>query len=347
MRNTMKTVVKKSQVAHLWANQVQPSARNGGGSFYFEGPTIYSYGAHFPIAEHVQNARGEKAVLFTRDTRSVTTSAHISSTRCALNGLPLPVYSVGKVSPYGRTEAKDLKAIARREAEAFTASIPAILLRISRAKSQWRKDYEAGSLKSEAEAVNSFASFAGYRGRVSVPVDLAAATIAAKDAAKRETARQARERVAAEKRRALQAIAYAKKQAEDAILWEAEAAEWRAGTRASLRYYPGTGEGGTFLRLCGVTVETSRGAELPTGEAQRFLRLILAVRKSGQPWEASGLKAEAFGGFPLRSIAADGSIQIGCHTIPWAEVERFAVSVGWCAAGCAGVCEPPCPGCGA
>jgi hypothetical protein len=35
-------------VAHLWAHQSQDSARNGG-NFYFEGDTLYSYGAHFPL----------------------------------------------------------------------------------------------------------------------------------------------------------------------------------------------------------------------------------------------------------------------------------------------------------
>lgn len=45
---------------------------------YFEGPTIFSYGSHFPIATHVTNARGERAVIFTRETYSVTTQKHMS-----------------------------------------------------------------------------------------------------------------------------------------------------------------------------------------------------------------------------------------------------------------------------
>ena len=46
----MKKVVSKSEVAHLWANQIQDEARDSRKSFYFEGRTIYSYGAHFTIA---------------------------------------------------------------------------------------------------------------------------------------------------------------------------------------------------------------------------------------------------------------------------------------------------------
>jgi hypothetical protein len=74
-----------SQVAHLWANQLQDEARNTG-NFYFDGSTIYSYGGHFPIAKHVE-VNGQKAVLFTTRGYSNTTARHISVTRQAANHL--------------------------------------------------------------------------------------------------------------------------------------------------------------------------------------------------------------------------------------------------------------------
>lgn len=66
-----------SHIAHLWANQLQDSARNSG-NFYFDGNTIYSYGRHFPIAKHVENEQGVKGVLFTERRYSNTTAKHIS-----------------------------------------------------------------------------------------------------------------------------------------------------------------------------------------------------------------------------------------------------------------------------
>ena len=48
-----KIVVSPETVAHLWANQVQQEAKNSNRSFYFYGPSIYSYGSHFEIARHV------------------------------------------------------------------------------------------------------------------------------------------------------------------------------------------------------------------------------------------------------------------------------------------------------
>lgn len=81
----MKTVFTDiSQVAHLWANQLQDEARNSG-NFYFNGNTIYSYGSHFPIAKHVKNTIGESAILFTERSYSHTTSKHIAVVRQAVS----------------------------------------------------------------------------------------------------------------------------------------------------------------------------------------------------------------------------------------------------------------------
>lgn len=323
----MKKIVNSSQVAHLWANQSQEEASSGKRSFYFEGPTIYSYGRHFPIASHVVNSKGDKGVVFTRETRSVTTAKHVTTTRRALRGLSLPVFSVASVSP-GATTAGDLAKLAKLEAEAYKASLPARLLRMRRARSTWAKDYEKERLSTDAEAVNIFAKFAGYRGRVFPPADLESATVAALGAAKRETARQKVARAKAELARKQWEAGAAERLRVDLSEWELEAGEWRAGARNSLRYYPGEGEGRTLLRLSGETIQTSRGAEVSAEEGRRLWALILRVRESGHPWEASALELR-FGGFPLRGISAAGDLSIGCHSLPWAELERFALSVGW------------------
>lgn len=74
----MRNVFTSSELAHKWANQHQNGGRNQNGSMYFHGPTIYSYGQHFPIAKHVRNEKGERAVLFTERSYSNTTAKHIN-----------------------------------------------------------------------------------------------------------------------------------------------------------------------------------------------------------------------------------------------------------------------------
>jgi hypothetical protein len=77
-----------SDIAHLWANQQQDSARNSAHNFYFNGNTIYSYGGHFPIAKHVE-LNGNDCILFTEKSYSNTTAKHISVVRQAANHLNL------------------------------------------------------------------------------------------------------------------------------------------------------------------------------------------------------------------------------------------------------------------
>lgn len=72
----MRNVLPVSELCHKWANQEQQSGRNANGSMYFNGSTIYSYGSHFPIAKHIVNEQGQRAVLFTERTYSNTTAKH-------------------------------------------------------------------------------------------------------------------------------------------------------------------------------------------------------------------------------------------------------------------------------
>lgn len=65
-----------SEVAHIWAHQLQDEARHSGGNFYFHGNTIYSYGFHFPCGTIVTNLDGEQAYILNSDSYSNTTAKH-------------------------------------------------------------------------------------------------------------------------------------------------------------------------------------------------------------------------------------------------------------------------------
>jgi len=83
----MKTVFAPSEVAHIFANKQQDNATNSGRSLFFEKDSIYSYGRHFPIAKHVENNEGVKALLFTTRRYSNTTAKHIAVVRNATSHL--------------------------------------------------------------------------------------------------------------------------------------------------------------------------------------------------------------------------------------------------------------------
>lgn len=57
-----------------WLNRSQDWAQNTtNGNLFFEGPTLYSYGKHFPLATHLE---GDDAYLLNADRYSVTTAKH-------------------------------------------------------------------------------------------------------------------------------------------------------------------------------------------------------------------------------------------------------------------------------
>lgn len=78
----MAQVFSNDMVAHVWAQQSQQSGRSNNGHFYFEGRTLYSYGAHFPVG--IFAAPGGPLFL-NADSYSVSTSKHQSYARRAVS----------------------------------------------------------------------------------------------------------------------------------------------------------------------------------------------------------------------------------------------------------------------
>lgn len=87
-------VFDREMVAHLWAHKAQDSARTSSGNFFFTGPTLYSYGAHYVCAHHLpaEYAIGGRPVaLFNASRYSATTCRHMSA---AWRALPRSVHRV-------------------------------------------------------------------------------------------------------------------------------------------------------------------------------------------------------------------------------------------------------------
>lgn len=102
-------------VAKLWIEQKQDSARNRCRNFYFEGRTIYSYGRHFPIAVITDKTLdGKRVILNTSRGYSSTTAGHKSTVWDVLHQYDpatgwrvrddLVVIEVPNVHPYGESE---------------------------------------------------------------------------------------------------------------------------------------------------------------------------------------------------------------------------------------------------
>jgi hypothetical protein len=71
-----KVFSNNSELAHVWANQLQDEGR--GSSMYFNGPVIYSYGPHYEIARFLTTEQGEKVCFLNTNGYSNSTAKHTS-----------------------------------------------------------------------------------------------------------------------------------------------------------------------------------------------------------------------------------------------------------------------------
>lgn len=280
-----------NEVAHLWANKSRSSARAG--HFYFEGDTIYSYGSHFPVARHHKGV-----VLFTSKRYSVTTARHIGITRSACSHLQTFTVSVPLRDPCG----DDVKDYAKQiESEAMAAA---------RARNATAA---LESLQRTVGEANLFCQTFGFKTRFEMPANLDELKAKAKASAERERKAKAL-RVKKEEAAAQEAID-----------------KWLAGEQVSIPGHIGK----VYLRARlyqydegrdpEQTMETSKGARVPLGEAHKAYRFAICKRDKG--WSCNG-ETFAVGSYHLDAVNAQG-IVAGCHRITWDEVERFATLQGW------------------
>ncbi len=308
MTKRKKYVFDTGEIPHLWAHRTQEEARNRQGNLYFTGDTIYSYGSHFPVARHVTNDAGERAVLFTTATYSVTTSSHCSAVRSAIPS-GIRVFHVPNVC-HGRYSGSDLTADDHACNLADDAErIEKHVVTSARARSSYAKTWNtqhAGHLRDQAFAYCAFFGLPVPNIPEVPEIDCDALTAICKREAKRaaEKAEQTKREPAAAIVRQQQLIT-----------------KWRAGQYSSCLY-----DVPAMLRIDGDEVQTSRGAPFPISHAKRALAFIRKVRESGQAYVRNG-RTIHLGPYALDRIEPDGAVKAGCHVVSWEEIERIAPSL--------------------
>jgi len=320
--STMKRIRKvfpTSEIPHLWFHQTQSDARSQGNVF-FNGDTIYSYGTHFPIARHVQNKSGERAVLFTIAHYSVTTSGHCSSVRQAIPSGTL-VFDVPSLETPNHND--NLKY--------FVDQINEHVTKASRARSTWAITSHLGQANSLVESARGYGKF--FRVRVpklpAVPEADSEKLAAIGKREREESARKAKEQREENERRK-QRLEQERKEWEEKLPTLCD--EWRNGAnvsipRPSYRWYeydydkvPSVP---TMLRINGNEVETSLGARVPVSHAKRGLAFVRRVVSSGQEYVRNGHTLH-LGHYAIDRTEANGTLHAGCHVISLAEIENLA-----------------------
>ena len=297
MTKRKKHVFDTGEIPHLWAHRTQEDARNRQGNLYFTGDTIYSYGSHFPIARHITNERGERAVLFTTAHHSVTTSGHCSAVARAIPS-NVPVFRV----PHIRNSWDDLPNHTDNVGS-YVRRISELLGKANRARIN--RDWHQREALGLREQLRRYATFFDLTD-VAVPESDELDALQSWITAHQEEERQRREeaaRLAEEEHR--------REQAE-------QIQRFLAGD-PHVSYISGVSP---MLRVVGEEVQTSLGARFPIAHARRGLAFIQNVRQSGQEYVRNG-HAIHLGHYVIDRIEPDGTVHAGCHVVKWEEIERI------------------------
>jgi hypothetical protein len=290
----MRRVVSSSEVPHLWAHQTQDEARTSTGNLYFVGKTIYSYGSHFPIATFVENAQGERAVLFTTENYSVTTQRHKSLTWRAISHIK-PVFNVPLKVRWDMAKYHEIYVTS------YSDRIKLLSESVARSRPGYTRDYKLDTLHSTVAEANEYCVFFDLEQRFEVPADF--------DSLKAELNRIRAEQKREEKERQKRIEAENRERIE----------QWLAGENVFFPYNVDK----AYLRIEGSDVVTSKGARFPVTHAAKGLRFVRKVRESGTAYKRNGHTIH-LGHYAIDSIDEKGNVKAGCHYVLYEEIERIA-----------------------
>jgi hypothetical protein len=276
---------------HYWSAMALPEAKCG--NVRYDGPVIYSY------AEPIGLLLPGNRVLISSRNFSVTTSSHQTQARMATHHMRS--CSAPHLTKY---HSSDLHLQGMHK-ENFRHWMRDAEYAVTELKNHPRRKIRiANRLTSILQSYNAYREF--------FELDWPELSSDEMRALVEETAqRRHEEQLAAEKRREEQRRIDEAEEATELLLWRDHVTERRAFSKMALR-----------LSLDGTEIETTRGAAVPVTEAPVLWRYTSLCRRKGEAFTPdSEVKV---GHYKLTRIEQDGTLVIGCHTIPFYELELMA-----------------------
>lgn len=317
-----------AEVAHKWASQSQESARNSSGSIYFDGPTIYSYGSHFPIASFHGGL-----VLFTTASYSTSTSQHVNAARSAVNhettirvNNPCPTKTkehranVAGLLKHARQLAKDWK-----NSRKYKYQIQNGIMDLMRDVQTYLAHFKLKPLKATRAAIDAFQSFQDTFSTdtsderksellVSFICWLLGLNEAETKLQQAKQKQQAKQRAAEIERQRIEREKSIEQKQSEALPF---LTDWRDGKSIGadrMRKIEVLPVALRVRNIDGCIVETSHGARISCEDFQLAYRL----------WKAGKLEpGTQIDGFRYNRTENE-TVVIGCHKIAISEIERVA-----------------------
>lgn len=315
MARIRETFKGKDAVAHAWARQGQDRGREAdriGGRIFFEGPTIFSYGHHFPIATFFRrNKNAEKVVLFTTGSYSSTTAQHIWAARAAVSHFRF-LYCLKPLQAAAGDHADNMRD--------FESNAQSIALKLAKAIKPER--YIEAIAKERAR----MEEYAAYFGIGIKKYKFKYLFLESKEMAKAKTSKEIAEAKKAAEAMRIKREAFAREEAaRHAKRMETERAEFYAFERDTvhnaeftyLRFQPNERE-----------IETSKGVRIAYNDGREHWAHLKTLQEAAQKGEPIAIHHHDFEGYQLRAVDAE-QFEIGCHKITFAELDRVALECGY------------------
>jgi hypothetical protein len=361
-RSSVKRVFDYPQCAHVWAQQTQQDGRSPKGQMYFHGDTIFSYGAHYPIARYTDaTLNGARVVLFNSEKNSPTTGTHKDCVKRALRGLNVRVFEVPNVTErhYDQMHTRNL--------DSLVSTLTAHATRVAKAhvRASWNDEdntlfARVASLEPMAQTIRDYCEAFGLDTPELQEAEKVAAIHAgfARYNAPKKVAQRAVS-AANKSARVYKAISQAHAYLEGVTniipslafipvgiagfsKWSVESA---MGTEAYARrphksgaekpvtpeaWINGAGSAAqygfksTLVRRKGATLETSQGAECPFKHSVVAFLKAQDCRANATDWHTNGDQVRV-GHFKVDAIDTEGNLRAGCHTIAFENMLALAM----------------------
>lgn len=288
-----------SELFHIWAHQQRDEMpMKGGRNYWFSGHTLYSY--RTPIARLMSNGK----VLHNNTRYSNTTSGHQSSARVATRHMEA-VYGLDAGDWHTDSEEKVHRRNLAAFDKAFAEAVKQLLIHPKRKVTLGREIHNVIKMRrAYSEGFN-----------LNWPeLDQSAVEDTVREAAARE--REAEEWRARDRKE--RAAALKRSQEENLALW-------RQGQNPGCRFAT------TALRLARdkTRIETTHGAQVPVDVAPLLWKLANKCRSACTEYVPTNTEVKV-GFYHLNRITVEGTLIIGCHTIPYDELVPIAEQLGLC-----------------
>jgi hypothetical protein len=164
-----KIVYNNRRVAELWAEKEQDHARNTDYSLYYRNDTLYSFGAHYPVASFVRmEGKDECVFLNCIDSKSQTTRQHSYAAFHAIRNHNiwsddhmelLSGYKVFRVhlSKYRKPYHHHLQSILKD----YRDDIDILALKVVRARENWSKRWKLNAAETKMAESRRFSEHFG------------------------------------------------------------------------------------------------------------------------------------------------------------------------------------------